>query len=271
MKTIIHVWTHTFNINKDNLEKFNTLNEKEFYFGLGDLIRSTIKLFVLSKKMNFNLYVDLQLHPIADFLDIPFNPLSENVLKNKDNIDYVCYGGVEDYINSHKDNEIMYILTNDFYHGEISKNEQDYIKTILKPNTKFQNYIDLVLAKIPFDNFNIFHLRIGDDFFHNKQSNISVSELISFVRTTKDKNDILITDSEVLKKEIFLNEKIYTLNTYICHLGIETNKDKIRDTLLEFFLISKSKKIKTLCKIHQVSGFVKWVSLVYGIELIQFN
>ena len=271
MKTLIHVWTHNFNINKEHLDKYNTLNEKDFYFGLGDLIRSTLKLFYLSKKMNFNLYIDLQLHPISKYLDIPFNPFSENVINNKDNIDYVCYGGVEDYINSHTPNQIMYILTNDFYEGPLSSLEQNYIKSILTPKIEFQKYIDLVINSIPFENFNILHLRIGDDFFQNKQSKICLEELVNFVSVNKEENDLFITDSEIIKKHIFLNENIYTLNGYICHLGLEKNQDKVRDTLLEFFLLTRCKKIKTLCKIHQISGFVKWISKIYDIELIAYN
>ena len=68
MKTIIHVWSHKFNINDEHLKKYNYFNETNFYFGLGDLIRSTIKLFYLAKKMNFNLIVDLQHHPINEYL-----------------------------------------------------------------------------------------------------------------------------------------------------------------------------------------------------------
>lgn len=271
MKTLIHVWTHKFNISKDHLDKYNTLNEKEFYFGLGDLIRSTLKLFELSKKMNFNLYVDLQLHPIANYLEIPFNPFSENVYKNKDKIEYVCYGGVEDYINSHSPNQIMYILTNDFYDGPITIAEQNFIKSILTPKNDFQNFIDMVINSFPFETYNILHLRIGDDFFHNKQSNILLDDLADFVVSNKEENDVFITDSDDLKKYIFINHNIYTLNGYICHLGLEKNEDKIRDTLLEFFLLTRCQKIKTLCKIHEISGFVKWISKIYNIELIPYN
>ena len=70
MKTVIHCWTHEFNINQDHLNKYNYLKEKDFYFGLGDLIRSTIKLYYLSKTLGFNFIVDIQLHPISEYLTI---------------------------------------------------------------------------------------------------------------------------------------------------------------------------------------------------------
>ena len=98
MKTVIHAWSHNFNINAIHLNKYNYLNESNFYFGLGDLIRSTIKLFYLSKSMNFNLIVDIQHHPISEFLKVEQHEYTDYVKNNKDNINYVCYGALEDYI-----------------------------------------------------------------------------------------------------------------------------------------------------------------------------
>lgn len=272
MKTLIHVWTNKFNVSPDHLEKYNYLGEKEFYFGLGDLLRSTIKLFYLSKKMNFNLYVDLQHHPISKFLDIPFNPFAEQVLQNKDNIDYVCYGAVEDYVNSHKTHEIMYILTNDFYEGEVGVDVQEYMKSLLIPNKDFYNYINYIVNSKLVTNYNIIHFRLGDNFFHNvKEIEDEYNHFLQIIKNIKEDNDIFITDSENFKKFVFLHESIFVLNTFICHLGLETDEDKIRDTLLEFFIITRAKSIKTYCKIHKVSGFVKWISAIYNIPLITYN
>ena len=53
----------------------------------------------------------------------------------------------------------------------------------------------------------------------------------------------------------------------ICHLGRSKYVDAIKDTLFELFLITYSKKIKTYCKIHTVSGFVKWISEIYDIPI----
>jgi hypothetical protein len=269
MKTIIHVWTHEFNIDKQHLSKYNYYNEKEFYFGLGDLLRSTIKLYNLSKTMNFRFIVDLQLHPISSFLEIQKTEYSEYVLQNKHNVDYVCYGAVEDYINE-TNKDISLILTNDFFEGVVTYDCKNFMKNILKPTVEYQKYINYLLSNIRFKNYNIIHYRLNDEEFKNKGSvkNLDyLNEMTNNLNRNKEKNDVLVTDSLSFKEYAFLNSDVFIFDTKLCHLGLSKDYNAIRDTLFEFFLITYSKKIKTYCKIHKVSGFVKWISEIYDIPI----
>ena len=269
MKTVIHVWSHNFNINHKQLKKYNIYNEKEFYFGLGDLLRSTIKLYELSKIMKFNFIVDLQLHPISSFLETQENSFSQLVRDNKNNIDYVCYGAIEDYINESV-NETLFILSNDFFEGTVSIDCKEFIKKLLKPRDEYKKYIDYQLSTIPYNNYNIIHYRLSDDEFKFKKSNKDnnfLKKILNNLNNNKEENDILVTDSLSLKEYVFLNTDIFFFETKLCHLGLCTDKDEIRDTLFEFFLITHSSKIKTYCKIHVISGFVKWISQIYDIPI----
>lgn len=269
MKTIIHVWTHEFNINQEHLSKYNYYNEKEFYFGLGDLMRSTIKLYELSKIMNFRLIVDLQLHPISPFLEIQKTEYNDYVLQNKNNIDYVCYGGVEDYINESK-KDVLLILTNDFFKGFVTNDCKTFMKNILKPTIEYQEYINFQLSKLPTSNYNIIHYRLNDDEFKNGCAGKNIEYLNSMVyslNSNKENNDVLLTDSLSFKEFAFLNSDVFIFDTKLCHLGLSKDYHAIRDTLFELFLITSAKKIKTYCKIHSVSGFVKWISEVYDIPI----
>jgi len=269
MKIVIHTWTHNFNIDKKHIKKYNYYNETNFFFGLGDLIRSTIKLFYLSKKMNFRLIVDIQLHPISHFLKNEKHEYSDLVLKNKDNIDYVCYGAVEDYVNQHNDNEIMFILTNDFCEEQNINNEcKDFIKKILTPKHDYELFIQRKMKTIPYSNFNILHYRLNDEEFLKKKSSVVFEEVYDNLQKNKEWNDILITDTSKFKQFVFLkNNPVFMFDIKICHLGLSKNHDEIRDTLFEFFLITKCSKIKTYCKIHEMSGFVKWISKIYDIPI----
>lgn len=272
MKTVIHVWTHNFNINQDHLKKYNFLHETNFYFGLGDLLRSTIKLFHLSKIMNFKFVVDIQLHPISAFLKIQTHEYIDYILKNKDNVDYVCYGGVEDYINEHSESDIMMILTNDFYgDGKVSQECKEFMKQIFIPKDEFKLFIDNKISKIPFSTFNILHYRISDSEFLNNSEEITFQIYLDHLKKHKERNDILMTDTKKLKKHIFLNDDIFMIDTKICHLGLSTDHDEVRDTLFEFFLLINASKIKTYCKIHKISGFIEWTSKIYDIPVIAFN
>ena len=81
MKTIIQVWTHKCtNHIQDNINGF---------WGLGDMIRGTIKLYQLCKKYNYNYIVDIRLHSISNFLNQMENPYSQLILDNADNIEFV--------------------------------------------------------------------------------------------------------------------------------------------------------------------------------------
>jgi hypothetical protein len=271
MKTVIHTWTHEFNINQEHLNKYNYYNEKNFYFGLGDLIRSTIKLYYLSKLLSFKLIVDIQLHPIAEFLKIDKHEYSNYVLENKNKVNYVCYGGVEDYITTSNSN-ILLILTNDFYEPEdIDEDCKNFIKRIFTPTDIFQQFILNKMNKIPYNVYNILHYRINDNEFLNKNEEVSYEMYMNHLMKHKEKNDILITDTKKLKNYMYLHDDIFMFDTKICHLGLSKDSDEVRDTLFEFFLITYASKIKTYCKIHKMSGFVKWVSKVYNIQIIAFN
>ena len=271
MKTIIFTWSQKFNINQEHLQKYNYYNEKNFFFGLGDLIRASIKMYALSKKMNFNLIVDLQLHPISSFLKIEKHEYTHLVLKNKDNIDYVCYGAVEDYVNSKQDNSVSFLFTNDFFEGTVTHEIKNFIKNILTPTDIFQKYINEKLKKIKKKPFQIMHYRLNDDEFLNKIKNNSGSiyqDILTNMKRIKEPNDILISDTKSFKDLVFKNNiEIMMFDINICHLGLSTDLDAIRDTLFEFFLITYASKIKTYCKIHAMSGFVKWVSAIYDIPV----
>lgn len=279
MKTVIHTWTHEFNIDQDHLNKYNYFNETNFYFGLGDLIRSTIKLYYLSKLLNFNLIVDLQLHPISEFLKVEKHEFSEYVLNNKHKVNYVCYGAVEDYLKNiqsesdlDSENKVYLILTNDFFElEEIDNDCKNFIKKIFTPTEIFQQFILNKINKIPFNKYSIFHYRVNDNEFLNKNEEINYDVFLNHLLKYKEYNDVLITDTKKLKKYVYLHDDIFMFETKICHLGLSKDSDEIRDTLFELFLVVYSSKIKTYCKIHKVSGFVKWIGKVYDIPIVTFN
>jgi len=266
MKTVIFVWTHKFNIDKFHLDKYNHYKEVHFHFGLGDLIRATIKLFALSKKMNFQFIVDTQLHPLGQFLKKIKHPFLDQVLHNKNNVEYVCYGAVEDYINSKSDNTTSYIFTNDFFEGEMTVEIRKFIKHVFRPTMPFQEFIDNKISTIP-KPYNILHYRLNDNEFLNKKSDENFVEILKHVKKHSEPNDVFITDTQSFKKVVSKNVKVFSFNTKICHLGLSTDRSAIKDTLFEFFLITECSKIKTYCKIHKMSGFVKWVSQIYNIPV----
>lgn len=76
-----------------------------------------------------------------------------------------------------------------------------------------------------------------------------------------------MSDSRKFKCIASVNYKnIIYLDTEPKHIGYESN-ESLTDTLFEFFLITKSKKIKTYSKYEWISGFVFWAHKIYDIPL----
>jgi hypothetical protein len=133
MKTLIHVWTNeAYNI------KMNK-NDTGSYWGLGDLLRGTIKLYQIAKKHSYNYIVDIQLHPISNFLKSENHEYSDLILENKDKIFFI--EDSESYITESKDN-VVFLVSRDGYKNmePITQDCKDFMKNFLTPNEEFEKF-----------------------------------------------------------------------------------------------------------------------------------
>ena len=264
MKTIIQVWTQ----NCSNLRRNNYDN----YWGIGDLIRGTIKLYQLSKKMNFQLIVNIKHHPISNFLKQTYIEHEDLITQNINNILFITPNNVEDYINNSSDN-IIYFLTNDLCdENNISEDCKNFIKDILKPNDELYNNINSIIqSKEP--HYEILHLRTGDVYIKEGLMEISnVNRIYKIIDNNYKNSDFVMCDSSNFKYQLKHNRpKINILELDIGHIGYETDLNKIKNSLIEFFIITYSNKIKTFSVYGWISGYVYWISKIYNIELISLN
>jgi hypothetical protein len=272
-KTIIQVYTQKYS-NTDNGETIISSNDNPHYngtakyHGLGDFLRSCLGLYNLSRiKEDFDVIVDFSLHPIHNYIESSNHPYSSLVKSNKDNINLVVgTDRVLKYIN--KTDEKIIIMFGWFdlevYDTFLESAAADFMKKLLIPNHSMQNYINQKIAEIPYYNFNVIHYRLGDTQLFN--NTIDDYELHHFL-TKLEKNDVLITDSHNFKK--FIKEKkwidVFTFDTIISHLG--KSNENIRDTLFEFFLILRAKKIKSYSVYNWNSGFAFALSFIYKIPI----
>jgi hypothetical protein len=270
MKTVIQVWT-----NKCINKKFDP-DDWSTYWGIGDLIRGAIKLYQLSSIMKFNLIVDLNLHPVSNFLIKSNHPYTSYVTEKKDTIEFLythdLTSGLRERLRS--DNDIILLATNDEVATTcpITDDCKQFIKSILTPTPEFKQYLDTIIFNLPFKEYNILHLRLGDnELVKNKKA---MKEYKSFIekfienKMLNPSKDIIITDSQSLKTYLQTETQIYTPKTQLCHIGLAQNLDTVRDTLVDFFIMTKSKQITSFSIYTWVSNFVLWTSKIYDIPLI---
>lgn len=266
-KKIILVWTQ----NCCNLKK----TKFENYWGLGDIIRGTIKLHQLSKSMNFELIVNINLHPISLFLKQRTSDYDNLILNNQNNIKFILPSQVENYILNSQD-EILYFLTNDFCNVNIIDNEcKNFIKDILTPNDEMNE----LLEQLNINYYNIIHMRLGDINIQTdtKLNNEFIGKIKNLISTNlSEEFNVLMSDSlhfknELIKNNYYNDEKLKIFNLDIGHIGYEENVEKIKNSMFEFFIITKSKSIKTYSVYSWISGFVYWISIIYDIPLIKIK
>lgn len=263
MKTIIQVWTHKCaNHNQNNVEGF---------WGLGDMLRGTIKLYQLCKKYNYNYIVDIRLHSISNFLNQMDNPDSQLILDNRNNIEFVYPGDVENYINIRETYEIIYFFTND--HCDESIIDEDtkiFIQKLLLPNINFESYLNTKINNIPYEYYNIIHFRLGDNELVRGNNN-NLSKYLNIFLNNKTNNDILISDSLTFKNEIQRITNTFTFDINPIHIGYSKDIDLFKNTLVDFFIMKKAKEIKTYSIYGWISGFTYWIGKIYDIPLININ
>ena len=70
-----------------------------------------------------------------------------------------------------------------------------------------------------------------------------------------------------MKDTVKKNGTFFVFDTEIGHLGYHSDTNKLRDTLFEFFVMTKAEKIKSYTINNWPSGFVKIVHEIYNVPL----
>ena len=241
---------------------------QQIYIGLGDLIRGTIMLFNLCHTHGYQFIVDVHLHPISKFLQINIDQNVVDLVNH--NMDKILFYQIDKMdientiINNH--NPIQIFMTNGNFgiHTKINDEVNVFINKLLSPNPEMEKYLQDICYHLP-EKYQILHFRFGDQIAFDKITT-KCEDLVNLVikyynRLNNSDNSIPILvccDSEYIKTLLPKNIKVILGKT--AHLGMNNDMDSIRDTLIEFWVISKSCYIRTYSIYSWVSGFVYWIA-----------
>lgn len=260
-KTIIHVWT------QDPCNLTPTLTTHRW--GIGDLLRGSYGLYLLSQQLNCEFIVDISLHPVSQLLEHTTHKYSHIIEENAKKILFIFPHDVDSFVYNNIQNvDVLYFCTNCMYEvldynvDTIAYNNfRKYMDTLFTPNREFIQYIIRQLSKIPFDTITILHYRLGDnDLVCGIKDDYS-----KYTITNIPENAILISDSKTFKECLSSKYNIFTFDENVCHLGLETEKDKIKHTLFEFILLTKADSIRSSSIYGGKSGFIRIIEKIYGI------
>jgi len=197
---------------------------------------------------------------------------------------------INDYINYLSGLPVLYNSVysyNIFFpYDDISSKETQIIQNILKPTDEMVGYVDDLLKKFNMvhKKFIVFHIRSGDKYLNELTSKFDKEYIEIIVREIKniiEMNKISIGNDLGRKFDIFLiadnfyikdvlKNKFPILNmTFeeITHLGEGTKleKEKVKNTMIDFYLMSHASSIYSFTTYLHGSGFSHWCSKLYNI------
>lgn len=264
MKKIIHVLTQKV----CNLPQ----TEQENHWGLGDLLRGTQSLFEYCKKRGYEFELDISNHPIADFFEL--RPKNYNFSIDSERISFESFKSeseMEIFINKKFEHEdTIYFMT----HGvgvwpkKLTKECKQFIRHAFTPNKESEHLINL---KIPDEkNFEILHFRLGDKYLV-EGCNDSFDSIFNLAVKNAKKNDFLISDSLEFKNFVSQHSSVKIFEGKPGHTGLLSDSAALRDTLIEFMIATKSKKIKTYSSYNWTSGFALAINRIYDVPLLDLR
>ena len=265
-KTVIFTLTnHPCNIKSD---------DKNNFFGIGDIIRGMVCVYNICKKFKYNFIIDIQHHQISKYLIQNHHMFESFIFSVKNKIQYIK--NCENYIKNNKNN-IVYLLTTDHYNNNWSNEKWDtnvdnecknIIKNIFIPNIFFKKYINHKIEKMNLKNYSVIHFRLGDDFLiRNKINQSIISNACKIYSKYKKDNLILLSDSIHLKNILKKKENAIIFDTKLTHFGFKDHEINIIDTLFEYIILLRADNILYWSPYGWRSGFVRSASLINNIKL----
>ncbi len=272
-----------------------------FTTGLGDFIRSCFFIIQFSTKYSFEYEIIIN-HPVANFLNKFLNTIPKhksyifdniqmftetNWLKNiYDKNNYILNFQLKTekltqyslYLNQ------LHVLDNSIFSYNIlfpvniiSEEERNIVRYLFEPTNEIREYLQQTLnfLQITPNNFIVIHIRSGDLYLNgtNKVFNIVYfnaikNEIYKIIFNNNNTDILLIADNNEIKyllKNEFPSLKLDYKE--ITHLGegVQLEREKVKNTLLDFYIMSNSSYIYSFTSYPHGSGFSYWCSVVYNI------
>ena len=276
-------------------------NGKENSTGLGDFLRGCYFILEFCETYNFQPKIIFN-NCISNFLLIKTYNLEriQNILKgisgckNNNVRDFVIQNGIiyeplkdtkniladfVDYVAKcvqYSGNAFMFC--NSYPINEISEKNKEYMRKILEPTNEMKTIINQTLQQLSIysKQYIVIHIRAGDSYLKGEKhifTNGYIYTLINNIKNdvNKETNCLLIADSNDVKnivKKFFPNFK--TLIKPITHFGegIVLEEEKVKNTLIDFYLLSHSKSIFSYSSYKHGSGFSYWCAKTFDIPYV---
>lgn len=247
-------------------EKVISVYKEDTYFGLGDYIRGIIHLYQVERRKTIK--VDYSKHPISEYIENNFYN-NEPVVKRLYKTDEKNYKEIS------KISGTISVEHNGMHTYPISDDIRKIVQKIFTPKKKLKKEIKSTLKTLKLEpkKFVIVHVRRTDSNMMKETVTIP-PRLVPTLNNLRKMNVpvLVISNSYTLKQVICNTYDFKTTSTEPVHTGLVEGSPKgdLKDTLIDFFLISNATHIYQYNEEKGFqSGFSQRIADLYNIPITQ--
>ncbi len=235
--------------------------------GLGDYLRGSIALGILADNNGFELRLDLSQHPARTFLrgGNADQPPDQEVAEFFDDRATM----VMDRIAQMQDGESIAVLTNLLPKQEmITPKVRQLIRDQFRVDQSIDSDAERLIESTVGQRFAIMHVRVADE--HFEADNIKLRLLNRYIKRKLlpkwGKRVLVLSNNPKLKKSITAQFGLPLIDTGTVHLGkCDASEADLRDTLIDFALISKASAVYSYSVYSWKSGFSRWCACLHDV------
>lgn len=250
--------TKLIQVYSNNKEKINLHS----YQGFGDFLMGAITVNQMAKKLNFQPRVSFNNHPISNFfyskeyISTSDSAQTKYIFNSPELIDFI-HGG--------------YVFTNKKPNEINNEDKKFIISDCLQPRISFLKYVKSKIDSLKLgNNYKVIHVRGPDEDLINNSLIEEINILISYYVKPNSKYLFLSNSNKIL--DSITRRGLIKTNLLRCHSGMsEINEFELRDTLLEFMLMTMSKEIVQLSIYPWGSNFSNIISQLYDIPIKKYK
>jgi len=249
--------------------------------GFGDYLRGCFCLIQICNLNNIEFDMDLSNHPIARFIEINNNQyecIDRTYILRYKNKEITMNHLIDFMSNNSIGSTTCFLFCNNLsLYNNYTEPSKNFIKSKIMPNSLMNVYITNEMNELNLisGHFSVVHIRTGDEYLlQNMRLNKKyVYKILNYIlpNLKQDKKYLILSDNNEIKLYFKkLNNCVFTIKPII-HFSdsIIITDDNVKNTLLDFYLMSKSSEIYSITPYDHGSGFSEWCSVVYNIPFKQ--
>ncbi len=191
-------------------------------------------------------------------------------------VDYVVDSPLATYGN-------VFICCNAFPRNDVNEKNKEYMRVLLEPVDEIKILVKNTLEEINLvcKGYIVIHIRSGDSYLKNENTHFQdkyIYKLVNNIRMDIGKyimsckgnhtDILLIADNNIIKKKLvdyFPKFKIFMKPITHFGEGVVLEEEKVKNTLLDFYLLSFANYIMSYSCYEHGSGFSYWSAKTYNI------